>query len=51
MKTPKHLVLDEDVHRALRRKKSETGITVKDLGNCALRSVLDRPVLVNSLLI
>jgi len=49
MSTPKHLVLDEDVHRALRRKKSETGITVKDLGNCALRSVLDRPLLVEAI--
>jgi mannose-6-phosphate isomerase-like protein (cupin superfamily) len=49
MKTPKHLVLDEDVHRALRRKKSETGLTVKDLGNCALRSVLDRPTLVEAI--
>jgi len=46
VKPPKHLVLDEDVHRALRKKKTETGITVKDLGNCALRSVFERPMLV-----
>jgi len=49
MKPPKHLVLDEDVHRALRKKKTETGLTVKDLGNCALRSVLKRPLLVEAI--
>ncbi len=49
MKPPKHLVLDADVHRALRKKKTETGITVKDLGNCALRSVLERPMLVETI--
>ncbi len=49
LKPPKHLVLDDDVHRALKRKKSETGITVKDLGNCALRAVLERPLLVETL--
>ena len=49
MKPPKHLVLDEDVHRALRKKKTETGITVKDLGNCALRSVFERPLLVEAI--
>lgn len=49
MKPPKHLVLDEDVHHALRKKKAETGITVKDLGNCALRSVLERPLLVEAI--
>lgn len=42
-------MLDEDVHRALKRKKSETGINVKDLGNCALRAVLERPLLVEML--
>jgi len=49
VKPPKHLVLDADVHRALRKKKTETGITVKDLGNCALRSVLERPMLVEAI--
>ncbi len=49
MKPPKHLVLDEDVHRALKKKKRETGINVKNLGNCALRSVLERPLLVDAI--
>lgn len=49
MKPPKHLVLEEDVHRALRKKKTETGITVKDLGNCVLRSVLERPLLIEAI--
>ena len=49
MKPPKHLVLDEDVHRALRKKKAQTGINVKDLGNCALRSVFERPMLVEAI--
>lgn len=49
MNPPKHLVLDDDVHRALRKKKTETGITVKDLGNCALRSVFGRPMLVEAI--
>jgi len=49
VKPPKHLVLEEDVHRALRKKKTETGITVKDLGNCVLRSVLERPLLVEAI--
>ena len=49
LKTPKHLVLDEDVHRALKRKKAETGINVKELGNCALRSALERPLLAEAI--
>ena len=49
MKPPKHLVLDEDVHRALTKKKTETGINVKDLGNCALRSMLERPLLAEAI--
>ncbi len=40
------MVLDEDVHRTLKKRKAETGINVKDLGNCALRSVLERPLLI-----
>jgi len=43
------LVLDEDVHRTLKKKKAETGINVKDLGNCALRSVLARPLLAEAI--
>jgi quercetin dioxygenase-like cupin family protein len=49
LKPPKHLVLDEDVHRALKRRKAETGIKVKDLGNCALRTVLERPLLIEAI--
>ena len=49
LKPPKHLVLDEDVHRALRKKKTETGINVRELGNCALRSVLERPLLAEAI--
>lgn len=48
-KAPKHLVLDEDVHRALKNKKSETGVNVKDLGNSVLRSVLERPLLTEAI--
>ena len=49
LKPPKHLVLDEDVHRALTKKKTETGINVKDLGNCALRAMLERPLLAEAI--
>jgi mannose-6-phosphate isomerase-like protein (cupin superfamily) len=49
VKPPKHLVLDDDVHRALKNKKSETGINVRDLGNGALRSVLQLPLLADAL--
>lgn len=48
-KAPKHLVLDEDVHRALKKKKGETGVNVKDLGNSVLRSVLERPLLTEAI--
>ena len=37
------------MHRALKKKKTETGLNVKDLGNCALRSVLHRPLLVEAI--
>lgn len=37
------------MHRALKKKKIETGINVKDLGNCALRSVLERPLLAEAI--
>ena len=37
------------MHRALKKKKAETGINVKDLGNCALRSVLERPLLAEAI--
>lgn len=48
-KSPKHLVLDEDVHVALKKKKGETGVNVKDLGNSVLRSVLERPLLTEAI--
>jgi len=38
----KHLVLDEDVHRKLKQRKKETGLTVREIGNSVLRSVLWR---------
>jgi len=38
----KHLVLDEDVHRKLKQRKKETGLTVREIGNGVLRSVLWR---------
>jgi len=43
--SPKHLVLDEDVHRALRKRKAETGLNVRVIGNCALRATLEGPLL------
>ena len=36
----KHLVLEDDVHRELRRVKDQTGLTVRDIGNCVLRALL-----------
>lgn len=38
-----HLVLDEDVHRALKAWKQKTGVTVKEIGNSALRAALAIP--------
>ena len=38
----KHLVLDRDVHERLKAKKRETGLTVKEIGNTALRAALRR---------
>ncbi|MFC2079421.1 cupin domain-containing protein [Candidatus Bipolaricaulota bacterium] len=37
------------MHRALKKKKLETGVNVKDLGNCALRAVLERPLLAEAI--
>lgn len=42
MAADKHLVLDEDVHRKLKQRKKETGLTVREIGNSVLRSVLWR---------
>jgi mannose-6-phosphate isomerase-like protein (cupin superfamily) len=41
----KHLVLDPDVHESLKSKKRERGMTLREIGNAALRSALDRPAL------
>lgn len=38
-----HLVLDEDVHKALKTRKKKSGVTVKEFGNSALRAALDIP--------
>lgn len=40
-----HLVLDDDVHKALKARKNETGIMVKEIGNSALRAALSLPTL------
>ena len=36
----KHLVLENDVHRALCKKKESTGVPIREIGNSALRSAL-----------
>ena len=38
-------MLDRDVHLKLRRRKRQTGLTVKEIGNSVLRSMLSRPLL------
>ncbi len=38
-----HLVLDDDVHKALKARKKKVGITVKEIGNSALRAALAIP--------
>ncbi len=38
-----HLVLDDDVHKALKARKKKTGITVKEIGNSVLRAALSIP--------
>ncbi len=40
-----HLVLDDDVHKALKARKKTIGITVKEIGNSALRAALSMPTL------
>lgn len=42
MKT-QHLVLDDDVHKALKAHKRRTGVRVKEIGNSALRAALAVP--------
>jgi len=41
----KHLVLDDDVHGELLKRKAATGLNVKDIGNAVLRSLIERPLL------
>lgn len=43
MRANKHLVLATDVHQKLKRKKQQTGLTLTEIGNSILRSVLSRP--------
>ena len=38
-----HLVLDDDVHKALKARKKKIGLTVKEIGNSALRAALGVP--------
>ncbi|MEW6217441.1 MAG: cupin domain-containing protein [Candidatus Bipolaricaulota bacterium] len=38
-----HLVLDSDVHKALKARKKKIGVTVKEIGNSALRAALSIP--------
>lgn len=39
----KHLVLDNDVHLRLQKRKKSTGLTQQSIGNLILRSVLSQP--------
>ena len=48
MATRKHLVLDDDIHRALMKQKSETGLHLTDIGNCLLRSLLGGPAVADA---
>jgi len=40
-----HLVLDDDVHKALKARKKQIGVTVKEIGNSALRAALAVPTM------
>jgi len=40
-----HLVLDDDVHKALKARKKKVGVTVKEIGNSALRAALSIPTM------
>lgn len=40
-----HLVLDDDVHKALKARKKTIGTTVKEIGNSALRAALSMPTM------
>ncbi len=41
----KHLVLDPDVHERLKSRKRQRGMTLREIGNAILRSVLNHPAL------
>jgi len=41
--TNKHLVLDADVHKALKEKRRRVGLTIREIGNSILRAVLSHP--------
>ena len=41
--TQKHLVLDYDVHLRLMKRKSETGLSIRNIGNLILREALSQP--------
>lgn len=41
MSTKKHLVLDDDVHEILKQRKELTGSSIKEIGNSALRTVIE----------
>lgn len=43
MASDKHLVLDGDVHKALKEKRKGVGLTIREIGNSILRAVLSRP--------
>jgi len=40
-----HLVLDDDVHKALKGRKERIGVTVKEIGNSAIRAALSMPTM------
>ena len=41
--TIQHLVLDDDVHKALKGRKAKANMTVREIGNSALRAALRVP--------
>lgn len=45
LSTKKHLVLDPDVHAKLSTRKRRSNLTIREIGNTMLRSVLSRPSL------
>jgi hypothetical protein len=39
--TSKHLVLDDDVHESLKKRKELTGSSIKEIGNSVLRASIE----------